>query len=593
MMVSKVPGYALDVICFGDRKHLNRTRWLDTIQIVRDKNAISDGKDTIRLPRIICDLKEEILRDKMGDWMPVVHWLRDRIGQHAILLIDFADPLRELCLFAASNGLFRYALLLSQAPSWITPADYPILTSARCLVFPDHPTEVAFRPLYPAFYHSALLEEGPAAIAPGPLACDAPPYPDVLHPACQTRQTIRILLVGYFSGPARTVGVKRVNHWLARIPEFAPHVRVELVTATPWDNPPDTVHVIPDPGPAAVLNPDGTAFDWAEAFVEDEKRNARSFATLSQYWRIAIERYFQDRSERYDVVIISGNPFAVFDFASFAKRVWYASVILDYRDPFANNPRIAFSDEGRAWARYIERGYNFQADLVTVVNDDCVPMVEAREDVPVKVIANGYDERDLVAPVPQRSAGDNLIHFVHAGSILHDRSPKALLGTMDTDRHVLHHIGNTTGLDDEDLSHAHLKTHGMLAYEEVMRHVSAANCGVVFTSETGFETPTKLYDYLAYGLDILIVTHGPLRHGAVHLTVGDLDGVYWTSNTSESLRAFMQQYEPSQERRAVQHRERFSRENSLFELLEEIQRITGLPLYQQNNVLDPGGIQTD
>lgn len=566
------PGHALQVVCFGTPEQLGQMRVAPSVQITRQGRSVSADMQSISLPRPVCNLKDEIAAGGMIDWMPVVCWLRDRIGHHAILLVHFDDPLRELFVFAASAGLFNYAVFLPEAPGRVRPEDYPVLTSARSLVFSGPDAEAAFRPLYPPFYKGCLLQDGAGAIAPGPLADTGPDCAGMPAPTLQPDPTLRILLVGYFSGPARAVGVKRINHWYARIPEFLPGAQVDVATAIPWDTAPDNVHVIPDPGPAALLNADGSAFDWAVDFIETESHDARFFATMSHYWRIAIERYFEDRPEQYDVVLLSGNPFSVFDFASFAKRKWYASVILDYRDPFANNPRIGFSPEGREWARYVERGYNFQADLVTVVNDDCVPMVEAREDVPVVIIPNGYDERDLVAPSPRLSREDGRIHFVHAGSILHDRSPKALLGAMQPDRHILHHVGNVTGLDAEDQAQPHLNLYGMLTYDDVMRRVSAADCGIVFTSETGFETPTKLYDYLAYGLDVLIVTHGPLRHGAVHLALGDLEGVYWASNTPEGLEGFIREYVPSPERRAVQDRERFSRANSLHKLLQEIRR---------------------
>lgn len=540
----------------------------DAQLIRRGKRWIEIADKRIKLPNDRTDIGEAIINNTIGHWIQVLDDMADLIGSHDLCVLAFEDPLRELFQLGARLGRLRYALFFGEQPRRVYARDYELIGTAERLMFSSSEVEDGFRQSYVLHYYAAPIED----------ACSSASLP-ISHVRARDKgmsgasdDTIRVLLVGYYSGPSRTVGVKRINYWLDMLePVSSGTIDVSLATATKWDVLSENVHLIPDWGPSILVDPDCGAPKWAAPFVEQERLNARSFSTLSYYWRIALEQYFDSRCDIFDVVIITGNPFSVFDFAMYAKRRWSARVILDYRDPFANNPRIAYKAEARDWARYIERGYNLQADAITVVNSDCISMIEGGDDVPVAVIANGYDERDMPDPLPRLRERDGKIHFVHAGSIFHDRSPKALIGALSPNQHQLHHIGSLAGLQEDDLKAPQVKLHGIKDYPDVLRLISSADCGIVFVSEKGFETPTKLYDYLAYGLDILIITHGPLYEGAVARTLSELPGVYWAPNNPEGLRQFVLSYKPSDLRRSKGERRRFSRRASAEKLVSIIQ----------------------
>lgn len=532
----------------------------DFIYIQRTDKLLSCNGTEVALPEPTFLLDVEITAGRLKSWQPVFDWLALLIDPHEYLVFHHDDPLRELGLFTTALGRFRFALAFCTAPTRVLAKDYTILGSAAFFLFPDAKVEDALRKVYVPHYLTSPT-------------CPISPEIDRRASTPATGNGPRILLVSYFFGASRTVGVQRTNYWHKRIPELWPGATVTTVTTTPGDYPDGRTVVLPDLGSAYLLDEAGRPLSWAAAFIETERKNARSFSTLSHYWRIGLERYFEARNDAFDVVILSGNPFAVFDFAAFAKRRWSSHVILDYRDPFVNNPRILYRPEQRDWARYVERGYNFQADLVTVVNLNCVPLIEAEEELRPVIVPNGFDEQQIQPPWPRSRDKTGLVHFVHAGSFRNYTSPESMIASLAVDQHKLHHIGNDAHFS-QSLAADVVECHGVVPYDQVLNLISQADCGVVFVSETGFDTPTKMYDYLAHGLDLLIVTHGPLRVGAVATTLEGLDGVYWVPNTETDLAAFLRSYTPSPVRRDQSQTRRFSRQAGTELLLDEIRRLS-------------------
>ena len=513
--------------------------------LVLQSGKIFTAKGTsIDLPNKHFLLRQNI-KGSLDAWHEVIEWLRSLGGKDANIVIDYDHPLRELMLVAQAKGDFSYGLFLANPIERVSVPEYAILGSAACIIFDEQfHIDSLTKNYVGAFVQVAASPE----IATTYDACVAAQKQQFLKDQkAETTQDKpkRVLLISYFSGPCRTVGVQRINYWSEEIVRLSGgDVEVHLATAIEWQTPAAHVHYVPDQYIADLIDEDGAFLDWAPAFYENESVDAKHFNTLTYYWRFALERYFEKLALSFDVVVISGNPFAVFDFAAFAKRKWYAKVFLDYRDPFANNPRMKYSETARDYAKFVERGYNFQSDLCIAVNDMCLDYLEGKEDVNTLVVPNGYDERAFQAVAPRALEGDQ-IKFVHAGSFYYDRSPRALITNLDPTRHAFHHVGNTSGIDEDILQTDGLVCHGIQAYSDTLSLLGGGDCGVVYVSETGFETPTKLYEYLAFGLDILICTHGPIKAGALASVLQDHPGVFWCENSDEGIQTFLKSYVPT------------------------------------------------
>ena len=512
-------------------------------------DVISDRSGAIKLPgkRL---LLRQYLRSDLTGWLKAIDWLRDLAR---LIIVDYEHPLRELMLLARARGALAYGLLMHSKIGRIAALDYALLGAADLLVFEDQEIEATFKKLYVGCYHPLIQDDRFAEHLQEIQAQRASPTKQCKSVSATTREaastaTKRLLLISYFSGPCRTVGVQRVNYWAEQIETLSEGAfEVHLATAIDWGDADTKVHYVPDLHLASILGIDEAFPGWATPFNETEVRDAKCFNTLSYYWRYALEAYFDRLDLSFDAVLISGNPFAVFDFGAYAKRRWHARVLLDYRDPFANNPRMRYAEAARQHARYIEKGYNLQADLALVVNDDCLRYIESPEDIPAVIIPNGFDERALDGIEPPPLPGD-AIKLVHAGSLYYDRSPRALLTSIKPGQHELHHVGSLSGIDEDLLNAAGLITYGRRSYAETLEIIGGGDCGIVYVSATGFETTTKVYDYLALGLDILICTHGDLYKGALASILGDYPGLYWCRNDEAGIRGFLASYQPTRNR---------------------------------------------
>lgn len=534
------------------------------------KLSALEGNVSVDLPAKTFLLRQNIQKG-LQPWLDVLDWLKELGGGNAYFVIDFDHPLREMMLVARAMQRFTYSLYLSDAVERVFAPDYALLGNADAILWEDGVYNGSLHKSYVGPYTSVSISQWQSQM-PIPASDENIAKLSPLAPIQNAPETKRVLLVSYFSGPCRTVGVQRINYWTEQIKEISGgDVEVHLATAIDWRSDDAHVHFIPDLYIASLLSASGDFPDWANSFHDNEVFDAKHFNTLSYYWRYAIETYFENLDLSVDAVVISGNPFAVFDFATFAKRQWYAKVFLDYRDPFANNSRMKYTETARDYAKFVERGYNFQADVCLSVNEMCFDYLEGGEEAAKLVIPNGYDERAFEGIEPGQLDTDT-IKFVHAGSFYHDRSPRALVTQLDPTLHSFHHVGSTAGIDDDLLSLDGLVCHGRKPYEETLSLLGAGDCGIVYVSETGFETPTKLYEYLAFGIDVLICTHGPIKGGALQQVLQDYPGVFWCKNTDEGVRTFLEQYEPT--RSGGLEKERFTRRYATQNLVEAIREQT-------------------
>ncbi len=482
------------------------------------------------------------------EWISVATWLRTAVGEDGVIVIDNDHPLRNLIFYGSAACGISYCLRLSGQINPLLALDYAIVGNACALLFADSGSLDEFHRNYLAPYSAvATLRElrtledrdkgrrGDDRLTPSIVT-----RPD----ANPNEAPVRVLLVAYFSGPCRAVGVQRPNYWFEELENVSDGaIEVHMATAIDWGEPLQNLHSVPDFHTGSLLDDENKYPSWAREFVASERLDARSFNTLSYYWRYALETYFDSTDDHFDVVIISGNPFSCFDFAAYSKRRWNARVMLDYRDPFANNPRFRYPPEARELARYAERGYNLQADSVSVVNNHCVELVVGHTEADIITIPNGFDERVLPS-VKRRALPSDVINIVHAGSFTHDRSPRHILEVLDPERHLFHHVGSTLGADPALFENRSVIAYGRLSYPETLGIVGGAHIGVVFLTAKNFETTTKLYDYLAMDIDVLLCTAGDIGVGAVADVLEGQERVYWCQDTLEGVASFLDEYVP-------------------------------------------------
>ncbi|MGJ8562578.1 MAG: hypothetical protein ACSHXY_03400 [Alphaproteobacteria bacterium] len=358
---------------------------------------------------------------------------------------------------------------------------------------------------------------------------------------------LNVLLVSYFMPPAETVAVHRLNYWHNMLPKIAKKegkkINVSTLTALESFENDDKYIVVRDRD-----NIDVNSLDTQKLVARYQDARMNYF---SAYWADHVKAYFENHPKaHYDCIVISGNPFCYFDLGEYFKEKFGAKVILDFRDPFAHNPRFVYSDKHKALAVELESQYLASADHILSVNKYCLDSIGIGDEKQGLVVANGYDESvsDTVKPIPLRTQDDR-INFVYTGSFYADRKPDLFLAELKKKTHNLIHIGRTAATDSHLDQYPALERYGLMTYEEVIGYCHNMQAGIIFTSGAAFEQTTKIFDYIACDIDIIIVTDGEVKTGELHNLTKDLAGTYWVKNNPADIGKFLKSYKPKRRKR--------------------------------------------
>lgn len=472
------------------------------------------------------------------------------------------NKFRAIYIYFAHILAVKYSILVTKKIESVDLVAYSFMNNADSITFGNSNLEKVFRDKYIGFYRNDEQQNNA-------LIKKIDNHKDI------TSKKKRLLIVAYFSGQCRSVGVQRVNYWYENIESLSKNEwDVELVTAIQPDKKDPKVHYVPDLNVATLVEgEDYKRPAWMYRYFLMEKEHRKFINTFGFYWLLAIERYFSKiKVESYDAVIISGNPFSYFSFASYAQLNWFSKVILDYRDPFANNPRFKYSEQAREFAKRYEQGINYHADHIITVNNKCLDYVEGGEGIPKSVIRNGFDDNvsEKIAPGFLKNKRKQKFNFVHAGTIYPQCTPELLVNMISSFDFTFHHIG-TTKFEVNNLN-TNIENYGRKDYKETLSLLACGHCGVVFIPEVGFDTPTKLYDYLGVGIDILIITAIDLSGSEILSLLKDHERVFFVDNEEDSIRSFLENYEPGTNLNKNIN-DKFSRKNSTLELIALLDKL--------------------
>lgn len=534
-----------------------RRRW--KVASLRDGwLSVTGCAEALKVPAPVCDVANGSFSDgNAGQWESVLDWLMEHVHR-PLLVVAPLDPLTDLVLWAAATRGWPFAALVTTPAPAATPSTVALLTAGEGVVIPDPDIAIEFQSKWPA--PVTELPETPLVPVRGPVhqgtaAKDA---------GDDTAAAIRVLLVGYYAGPCPTVGVQRINYWFEQLPLLSNgRIDVDLALATPWEDAPAQVHHVPDLAAASlglrtgVLEPEDQRF-----LATCEDMTLPITKQVAGFWDRALKHHFDATDDRYDVVICSGNPFPYLAFAEYAKTRWNATTIADYRDPFSLSPRMRFSQAAREDAMALEKQWNSHADVVTVVNNTCVDLVVPGYDGQrIEIIPNGFDERTFVAPA-RHAREETSIRFVNAGQLFAITPPDALLRALSHTTLEFHQIGTPLA----ERFGAQVVNHGRMSRADVLAELSSMDCGVAYVTASGLETPTKVFDYLAAGLDVLVLHRGGVEASALAAMLDGVEGIHWVHDTEADISSFLKSYTPlrhSDPERSA----RFSRRHSTLKLI--------------------------
>ncbi|MEQ8625117.1 MAG: hypothetical protein RJQ00_10705 [Vicingaceae bacterium] len=362
---------------------------------------------------------------------------------------------------------------------------------------------------------------------------------------------MNVLFISYVFEPDPSVGAKRMSYWAQNFKSHLPNSRVYLITTTknPSSKGIDKV-ISTTPNNSSLLSYviKDKGVGWKPSIISALKKN--KITDLSH-------------------VIISGGPFMQFSIIDFLKKEYSAKVVLDYRDPFAINPRFQNNVLKVSIKRFFERRFNKAADLIISVNDYCLELLTGFEKnkKKFKVIPNGFNEQLLPNVINQENTNEKLT-IIYAGTFYEDRSPVYFLKALQRESGVeLAHIGKPSEYLAESRN---VKEFGMRPYDEMLELINKSDVGLIITSGEPFESTTKIYDYIALKKPILVITSGELYSGAIGQDLENYP-VVWCKNNEESIKNAFIELRKLQNITVDSHK--YSRKKGLESLIQQLKNL--------------------
>jgi hypothetical protein len=328
-----------------------------------------------------------------------------------------------------------------------------------------------------------------------------------------------IIFIAYLFEPDKTVGSKRMTYWAKNWKTIHPLDKVTVFTNTVFESKAygtDFQYYIPTSHSTSLLS----------KAIKDEGIN----------WSEPIKDFTKKNNISADFVLISGAPFMHFSIQTFFQNRG-AKTIVDYRDPFASNPRFGNSKVKVAIKKYFENKFNRKANAILTVNDYCLHLLAGynSEDARYTVIKNGYDDSTT------RSKEDILqnkleVNFIYGGTFFEDRSALPLLMVLNKEKHKLHHIGAKNEFSKRLENNENYCPYGLRLYDELMKGLFESDVCVLFSSGKAFESTTKVYDYIAANKTIWIISNTKVSSGALFEELKMYPKVLFSKNDVNSLK---------------------------------------------------------
>jgi len=266
------------------------------------------------------------------------------------------------------------------------------------------------------------------------------------------------------------------------------------------------------------------------------KKSSRNYLISDQglQWGNAIKKEFLPLCKTVDLLIITGGPFLQMSLAKIFKKQFNSKVILDFRDPFSNNPRFNDSVIKLTTKRFLEWRFCLRADHVITVNQITAKLLACTPSK-ISIIDNGFDETIVNEILSYPKTKSDQTKIIHTGKFYENASPKNLIDAIESIDNVLfENYGNM--FEEHNSSLKHCKFNDFVDYRSALRAVHDSDIGIVFTTGEAFLSTTKIFDYIGMKKKILIITNGFIRTGNIHEITKGNPNVEWCTNNQKEIK---------------------------------------------------------
>lgn len=233
------------------------------------------------------------------------------------------------------------------------------------------------------------------------------------------------------------------------------------------------------------------------------------------------------KREKIDVIVASGGPWSAFVIGSILKKLSGVPLILDFRDPWTDNP---FNDPGRSqlYKKISKAAEHFLVNYsnAVILNTDSLKMIFKNRFTGYEsffAVHNGYLQNELQAiSGAKRDNKEGEFLFVYAGTIYGHRSVDNFLLAFKkavddnifsslSPKVVFVGIENFTFIDSIqkliglEFFSKHIIIHPRLPHSECLEALYQADCLLLFQQGTVMQVPRKLFEYIAIKKPIFAV----------------------------------------------------------------------------------------
>ncbi len=325
-----------------------------------------------------------------------------------------------------------------------------------------------------------------------------------------------VLIIAFAFPPNKQVGALRAGYWYDNLPR---KIKGDVTVLT--------------------AQREATGERIHEVKNEGSSYLSRVIKDAGTSWKSNLKAYLRNNDiTTPKIVIITGSPFMHFGLASWLKHKYNCKVILDYRDPFANNPGFDNSFLKAKIKSFFEKRFNRNADALVTVNKFCGELVVNFQEKPNEIVQNGYDETVKPNLSVVQLANPS---FSYTGKYYFDPSP--IVDAFEKCKLEYHYAGPDGNLHAKNLEN--IFDNGFVTYEDAVNLIAQNDVAIIQTYGEDFQSTTKIFDYIRCKRAILIISNKHIERGSIHEELKGYPNVFWCENNTKSILKSIRQIQNS------------------------------------------------
>ncbi|MDG2193781.1 MAG: hypothetical protein P8K77_02785 [Polaribacter sp.] len=291
-----------------------------------------------------------------------------------------------------------------------------------------------------------------------------------------------ILFIAYYFDPYEVVGVKRISYWANQIKSVSKgRYNPAIITSTYEDTTSSNI--------TRIKSPLSNSFFWSIKIIP------------------TLIKSLSDKS----IIVITGGPFGTF-WLTYLFRLFNKKVILDFRDPYANNPIHKINFFKKTFKNIYEFLVCLPANKIITINNECSKLINCNYNK-IELIENGFDER-VLKEINRKNIVEKTICY--SGKISQGRDLNEFLTKMKKSpilkKYKFLYIGpDFSKIKNKDL----VRSYGLLSYKENLEIISSCEYTLLLYAGYPFESSTKLFDYIGLNKPIIVYSSNKNRQGSI------------------------------------------------------------------------------